>query len=86
MINKTGERTSTKLGEQVKMKAWPKWNDYHIIAKGSHITLKINGQASSELIDNEVDHVDLAGWLGLQLRSGKPMTVQFKDVRLKSTN
>lgn len=84
-IDEKGNRTATKLGTPVKMKPWPEWNDYHIIAKGTHITLRINGQTASELIDNEKAHLDLAGHLGLQLRSGKPMTVQFKDVRLKTT-
>lgn len=84
VIDKDGKRTATKLGEQVKMKPWPEWNDYHIIAKGTHITLKINGQTASELIDNEEAHLDLSGLLGLQLRSGQPMTVQFKDVKLKT--
>ena len=53
VIDKDGKRTATKLGEQVKMNPWPEWNDYHIIAEGTHITLKINGQTASELIDNE---------------------------------
>lgn len=83
VIDKTGKRTATKLGPPVKMNPWPEWNDYHIIAKGNHITLKINGRTASELIDEEEAHFDLKGKLGLQLRSGKPMTVQFKDISLK---
>ena len=84
VIAKDGTRTATDLGPQVKLNAWPAWNDYHIIAKGTHITLKINGQTASELIDEEEAHLDLKGLLGLQLRSGQPMTVQFKQIRLKA--
>ena len=83
VINKDGKRTATRIGEPVKMKPWPEWNDYHIIADGKHITLKINGATASELIDEEEAHFDLKGQLGLQLRSGKPMTVQFKDILLR---
>ena len=83
VIDPDGNRTRTKLGEQVQMNRWPEWNDYHIIAKGKHITLKVNGRTASELIDNEEAHLDLSGSLGLQLRSGEPMTVQFKDVKVK---
>ena len=83
VIDKDGKRAETKLGEPVKMKPWPEWNDYHIIAKGTSITLMINGQTASELTDKEEAHKDLSGLLGLQLRSGKPMTVQFKFVRVK---
>ena len=84
VIDKDGKRTATPLGEPVKLRPWPAWNDYHIIAKGKHVTLKVNGRTSSELIDNESAHLDLTGSLGLQLRSGKPMTVQFKYVRVRT--
>jgi len=82
-INQDGKRTATNIGPQVMMNAWPEWNDYHIIAEGKHITLKINGQTASELIDEEEAHFDLKGMLGLQLRSGEPMTVQFKEIGLQ---
>ena len=65
------------------MKPPGQWNDYHIAAKGQHITLSINGVKCSELIDQEEGHFDLKGLLGLQLRAGDPMTVQFKDIFLK---
>ena len=58
------------------------WNDYHISAKGQHIILKINGVTCSELIDREEGHFDLKGILGLQLRAGRPMPVQFKEIFL----
>ena len=82
-ISEDGKRTAMKIGPQVKMKPWPEWNNYHIIAKGTHVTLRINNQTASELVDNEKDHLDLKGMLGLQLRSGEPMIVQFKQVKLK---
>ena len=83
VIDVDGKRSATKIGPRVEMKPWPNWNDYHIIAKGHHLVLKINGRTASELIDKEKDHSDSKGKLGLQLRSGKPMTVQFRDIRLK---
>ncbi|WP_182869142.1 3-keto-disaccharide hydrolase [Rhodopirellula sp. JC639] len=80
VIDKSGNRTATDIGPLVKMNLWPEWNEYHIIAKGTQITLRINGQTASQLIDEEEAHLDLKGMLGLQLRSGKPMTVQFKEI------
>jgi len=47
------------------------------------IILAINGVKCAELIDQEEGHFDLQGILGLQLQSGDPMTVQYKDIRLK---
>lgn len=83
VINASGKRTTTDLDIKATMKPLGEWNDYHITAKGQHIILRINGVKSSELIDQEEEHFDLKGILGLQLRSGKPMKVQFKDIFLK---
>ena len=83
MINKDGTRTQTKIDTVATFKKWPEWNHYHIVAKGQHIILGINGVKSSELIDREEGHFDLKGILGLQLRAGKPMTVQFKEIYFK---
>ncbi len=59
------------------------WNDYEIIAQGNHLTHKINGKVTSEVIDEEADKRAASGLLALQLHAGPPMAVQFKDVRLK---
>ncbi len=83
VIDASGNRTATSLDSMATMKPFPAWNDYHIKAVGQHITLSINGVKSSELIDKEEAHFDLSGILGLQLRSGDPMKVQFKDIHLK---
>ncbi len=83
VIDKSGKRVATSLGAKAVMKPWPEWNDYRIVAKGQQISLEINGVKCSELTDREEGHFDLSGILGLQLRSGKPMTVQFKDIFLK---
>lgn len=83
IIDATGKRTATDLGTIASMKPPGEWNEYHITAKGQTIVLEINGVKSTELTDQEEGHFDLSGFLGLQLRSGDPMTVQFKDIYLK---
>jgi hypothetical protein len=83
VIDESGNRSSTDLGYQVTMRPEGEWNDYHITAKGQQITLRINGRVSTRLTDREEGHYDLAGILALQLRSGDPMTVQFKDIYLR---
>lgn len=83
VIDAAGNRTATPLAGEATMRPEGEWNDYHIIARGQHITLAINGVTCAELIDEEEGHFDLQGALGLQLRSGDPMTVQFKDITLK---
>lgn len=83
VIDSSGKRTATELGQVAKMKPPGEWNEYRILAQGHRIVLEINGVKSTELIDMEEGHFDLSGFLGLQLRSGDPMTVQFKDIELK---
>jgi len=83
IIDAEGKRTTSRLGDPVKLKKAGEWNDYHVTARGKHIILRVNGQTSAEVIDNETGHFDLKGILALQLRSGPPMKVQFKDILLK---
>jgi type 1 glutamine amidotransferase len=47
------------------------------------LILKVNGQVTAEVFDNDKSQRDLSGVLALQLHSGPPMTVQFKDIQLK---
>ncbi len=84
VIDASGHREATQLGEACTMKPAGEWNDYHITARGQHVILRMNGVTCSELIDQEDGHFDLKGILALQLRSGEPMTVQFKDIFLKT--
>ena len=83
VIDKAGKRMATDLGQVAKMRPAGEWNDYRIWARGQQIILEINGVKSTELIDQEEGHFDLSGFLGLQLRSGEPMTVQFKEIYLR---
>ncbi|GAA4429878.1 PVC-type heme-binding CxxCH protein [Bremerella cremea] len=59
------------------------WNEYHIIAKGNHLIHKINGNVTSEVIDEGEKDSRTSGILALQLHAGPPMKVQFKDIQLK---
>jgi hypothetical protein len=59
------------------------WNHYEITARGNHITHKINGVLMSEVIDEQVEKRASSGLLGLQLHTGPPMQVAFKDILLK---
>jgi hypothetical protein len=59
------------------------WNHYEIRAKGDTIRLFINGILTAEVQDLQEAERELAGVLALQLHSGPPMKIQFKDVVLK---
>jgi hypothetical protein len=59
------------------------WNRYEVSAKGDTIRLAINGIVTAEVKDLQEAERELSGLLALQLHSGPPMKVQFKDIQLK---
>ncbi|MHC5058057.1 MAG: family 16 glycoside hydrolase [Planctomycetota bacterium] len=86
VIDSDGKVTRTRLGDARELFAKVKkedWNEYHITARGARITLRINGEVMSETVDESEKDRDLVGRLALQLHSGPPMVVQFRDIRLK---
>jgi hypothetical protein len=85
-ISADGKKSETKIGDPAELQKKVKnedWNDYTIVAKGNHLTHIINGAVMSEVIDNEKGKAAKSGVIALQLHQGPPMTVQFKDIRLK---
>lgn len=59
------------------------WNDYHVIVRGNLILLRINDVVMSEVRDHDPRRA-LSGLLALQVHTGPPMKVQFKDIRLRA--
>lgn len=60
------------------------WNEYVIIAQGNRLQHFINGAQTVGVIDDTVGKRLTSGILALQLHAGEPMTVQFKNIRIKS--
>ena len=86
-IGPDGKKTTEKLAmsseELQKSIKNEEWNDYVIVAKGNHLTHKINGNVTAEVIDGQSDKAAKSGILALQLHAGPPMVVQFKELHLK---
>ena len=60
------------------------WNEYHISARGFHLVHKINGHVTAEVTDQDKEIRRDSGILALQLHTGPPMRVQFRNIRLKT--
>ncbi len=58
------------------------WNDVVLIAKGNHIIYRINGNVTTEMIDESPKALK-EGVLALQLHAGYTMDIQFKNIRIK---
>src|SRR5688572_28318199 len=80
-----GKRSAVKLPE-AQGDAWFRledWHEYHLVCAGPKITLRINDRVVAEVEDHDPRRRELQGTLALQLHSGPPTVVQFKDIRLK---
>lgn len=86
LIDEGGKKQALgSLGDPAKLLALVKtneWSDYSIIAKGGRVALAINGSPMCELDDRDPKRL-VRGWLALQVHTGPPMRVQFKDIFLK---
>ena len=56
-----------------------------IRCQGNHIQHYTNGKLILDFVDGH-EKALLAGVLALQLHAGKPMWVEFKDIRIKELN
>lgn len=85
-INAQGERQVTGgLGGAAQLLTAVRsgeWNEYQVLARGGHVTLTINGVTMCELDDRDPKRL-ARGWLALQVHTGPPMKVQFKDIWLR---
>lgn len=86
VIAENGEKKSEQVADKAELLSKIKkddWNEYAILAQGNRFIQTINGHVTAEAIDNQKSEAERVGALALQLHSGSPMTVQFKDVRIK---
>lgn len=76
-----------KVGDSNEIQATIKsedWNEYKVVAKGNHLQHFINGKQTVDVTDNDDVKGAKEGILALQIHTGGPMTVQFKDIILKT--
>jgi hypothetical protein len=76
-----GKKSVTPLPNVGKAPDTTQWTDYHIVANGEHVVLKINGIVTSELRDADKRRRS-KGVLAMPVIPAE-MKVQYKDIRLK---
>lgn len=59
------------------------FNDVVFVANGGHFTITMNGHLMGEVIDQSPKAVLDGGLIAFQLHTGRAMTIQFKDVKIK---
>lgn len=58
------------------------WNDVVIVARGPNIRHYLNGKLIVDFTDHDPQRALRDGILALQLHAGKPMWVEFKNIRI----
>ncbi|MFM8271399.1 MAG: PVC-type heme-binding CxxCH protein, partial [Gemmata sp.] len=79
LYEESGRGILAKAGGEQFVKA-DGWNDYVVEAVGARVRIWINGNLCT---DYEDDKLARRGIIGLQLHSGGPLEVRFKDVKLE---
>ena len=70
-----------EIGAAYKM---GEWNDFVVIARGNHVQHFLNGKLTADVTDTDPALAPKSGVIALQLHKGEPMTIQFKDLQLKT--
>ena len=81
------KQVTGSLGKAEEIQATIKphdWNDYVIIASGNHLQHFINGKPTVDVTDECEGKALKSGVLALQLHAGGAMTVEFKNLRIKT--
>jgi len=60
------------------------WNDVVILAEGSRLRHYLNGRLILDCTDNHPELARREGILAFQIHAGKPMWVEFKNIRFKA--
>ncbi|MEO6568397.1 MAG: DUF1080 domain-containing protein [Opitutaceae bacterium] len=59
------------------------WNEVRIVAEGNRIRHWFNGTLTADVTDLDEPRAAKSGVLALQMHTGLPMRIQFKDIQLK---
>lgn len=89
VIAADGKRQVTSIGDPKELIRHVKkdgWNQYCVIAKGSDLTLEINGVIMCQATDQQTGLAARDGFIALQMHPGPPMKVQFRNVQIKLLN
>lgn len=59
------------------------WNEFSLVIKSNRLQHYINGVLMSDVTDNDTVNGKEKGLLGVQVHVGPPMTVMYRNIRLK---
>lgn len=81
-----GPEISKVLGDRAELQKQVRkeeWNEVHIVARGNLLQHFTNGVLMAEVRDEDPDKRSSKGLLGVQVHTGPPMKIEFRNIRLK---
>ena len=79
-----GKVEITGKADEIVKEDLSKWNTIEISCVGNTLVHKINGKVTVVVTDNDEKNREAKGLLALQIHAGSPMTIQFKDLQIRS--
>ena len=86
VIDAAGKKQVTRFAdgkELQKLYRTEQWNDIRVKVEGRKITVWINGVRTTSVEDPRPEFFPAKGHIALQLHQGPPMTVEFRNLRLR---
>ena len=86
VIDAAGKKQVTRFAdgkELQKLFRTEQWNDIRVKVEGRKITVWINGVRTTSVEDPRQEFFPAKGHIALQLHQGPPMTVEFRNLRLR---
>lgn len=60
------------------------WNQVHLVARGYHMQHYVNGVLMSEVFDQDTVNRRSDGLIGVQVHIGPPMTIEYRNIRIRA--
>jgi hypothetical protein len=60
------------------------WHSMAVIARGNTFVHVLDGRVMSVAVDDDPKNFRKSGYLGLQVHSGPPMTIDLKNIRIRA--
>jgi hypothetical protein len=73
--------SSDALRAQIKQNDW---NQFQVVARGNVVIHVLNGHVTALFVDDDTAGRALDGLLGLQIHTGPPMKVEFRNIWIKT--
>jgi hypothetical protein len=84
VVNDKGEKNVVAMTDAVVQEDLTKWTTIEIRAVGNRLVHSINGKVTVDITDKDTKNREFKGLLALQIHQGKPMVIQFRNLKIRN--